>query len=388
MNTQWSWLQRFATQLELCELGAGELCVVLSESTSRPENVETAVLAAQSVGAEVFQVVMPTPPNPGPVPLRSTGTSLALRSNQAAVAALCRADFVVDCTVEGLLHSRELGTVLASGTRILMIANEYPEAFERLPHDKDMAARVQLGYELLSAASTMRVTSPAGTDLTVRLDGAFRAGSTGVTSGPGSIAHWPGGLVLAFPARNTVHGTVVLGAGDVNCTFKSYVRSPVRLTVVDDYVVDVSGDGLDARQLASYMAAFRDREAYATSHLGWGMNPAARWDYLDLYDRSQHNAVEARGFEGNFMFSTGANETADRFTRCHFDLPMLDCTVELDGVTVVDHGVLQGDLAPAVPASPPAPGPTLAAAPTGVTSASGHSTVADPLVTRGRRGEG
>jgi 2,5-dihydroxypyridine 5,6-dioxygenase len=349
MSAEWRWVQRFAAQLQLCGLAPGELCVVLSESASRPENVASALLAAQSLGVDTFQVVMPTPANPGPVPLRSTGTSLALQSNPAAVAALCRADFVIDCTVEGLLHARELRGILESGTRVLMIANEHPEIFERMHHDADMARRVQLGYEMLCAASTMRVTSAAGTDLTARLEGSFRAGSTGVTSGPGSIAHWPGGLVLAFPARGSVAGTIVLAPGDLNCTFKSYVRTPVRLTVEDDYVVDVGGEGFDARQLASYLAAFADREAYASSHLGWGMNPGARWDHFDLYDKSQHNAVEARAFEGNFMYSTGANETADRFTRCHFDLPMLDCTVALDGVTVVDSGVLQGVLAPAAP---------------------------------------
>lgn len=361
MSAEWRWVERFAAQLELCELSSSELCVVLSESASRPENVTSALLAAQSLGAETFQVVMPTPPNPGPVPLRSTGTSLALQQNPAAIAALCRADFVIDCTAEGLLHARELGAILESGTRVLMIADEYPETFDRLHHDDDMARRVQLGYDMISAASTMTVTSPSGTDLTVHLDGSFRAGSTGVTSGPGSIAHWPGGLVLAFPARHSVNGTIVLAPGDLNCTFKSFIRSEIRLTVKDDYVVDVSGDGIDARQLASYMAAFNDRDAYASSHLGWGMNPSARWDYFDLYDKSQHNAVEARGFEGNFMYSTGANETAERFTRCHFDLPMLDCTVQLDGSAVVRDGVLQGELAPTTPRDPHVVGATIAA---------------------------
>lgn len=360
-GAEWRWVQRFAAQLELCGLSSSELCVVLSESTSRPEIVQSAVLAAQSLGTETFQVVMPTPANPGPVALRSTGTSLALQQNPAAIAALCRADFIVDCTVEGLLHARELGQILESGSRVLMISNELPETFERMHHDEDMARRVQLGYDMICAASTMTVTSAAGTDLTVRLDGSFRAGSTGVTSGPGSIAHWPGGLVLAFPARNSVNGTIVLAPGDLNCTFKSVVRSPIRLTVADDYVVAVDGDGIDARQLASYMAAFNDREAYASSHLGWGMNPGARWDALEMYDRAQTNAIEARAFEGNFMYSTGANETADRFTRCHFDLPMLDCTVALDGELVVEDGHLRGDLAPAVPSRTDVLGPTVAA---------------------------
>ncbi len=352
MSTEWRWLERFRQQFELCGLSSTEYCVVLSESGSRQVLVETAVIAAQALGAEVFQVVMPTPAASTPVPLRSTGTSLAIQGNQAALAALKRADFVVDCTVEGLLHSRELGEILGSGSRVLMISNESPEVFERLPHDPAMAERVARGHEMMQAAGTMRVHSEAGTDLTVRLDGAFTAGSTGVTSGPGSIAHWPGGLVLAFPAPGTVNGTVVLAPGDVNLTFKNYVRTPIRLTVENDFVTDITGEGYEAELLASYMAAFNDKDAYASSHVGWGMNPAARWDYLDLFDRSQINGTEARAFEGNFMYSTGANETANRFTPCHFDLPMRRCSVELDGVEIVREGVLQGELAPSTGREP------------------------------------
>ena len=79
---------------------------------------------------------------------------------------------------------------------------------------------------LLEAAREMRVTSAAGTDLTARLDGAFRAGSSGVATEPGTIAHWPGGLCLAFPAAHCVEGVVVLAPGDINLTFKTYVREP------------------------------------------------------------------------------------------------------------------------------------------------------------------
>ena len=48
--------------------------------------------------------------------------------------------------------------------------------------------------------------------------------------------------------------------------------------------------------------------------------------------------AELRAFAGNFLYSTGANEVAKRFTQGHFDLPMRNCTVQLDGVTVVDAG--------------------------------------------------
>ena len=177
----------------------------------------------------------------------------------------------------------------------------------------------------------MRVTSAAGTDLTARLDGAFRAGSSGIATEPGTIAHWPGGLCLAFPAAHCVEGVVVLAPGDINLTFKTYVREAVTLRIEDDHIVAIEGDGLDADLFRSYLAAFGDRESYAVSHVGFGMNRAARWDYLELYDKAQINGTEARAFAGNFLFSTGANENAGRYTAGHFDLPMRGCTVALDG---------------------------------------------------------
>ncbi len=348
--TEWRYIAAFAAHLRRCGLTAGETVVVLSETGSRAVLVETARLAAQSLGAQVADVVVPAPASAHPVPIRSTGASQAIAGNPAVVAALQHADLVIDCTVEGLLHSPELGQILGSGARVLMISNEHPDVFDRLVWDDDLPSRVDIGRRRLESAGEMRVTSAAGTDLVVRLAGAFTAGSSGLTAGPGTIAHWPGGLVLAFPARSTVDGVVVLAPGDVNLTFNRYIESAVTLTIIADYIVEIAGDGVDAQLFRSYLSAFGDAEAMATSHVGWGMNPAARWDAMALYDSSDVWGTELRAFAGNFLYSCGANETAGRFTAGHFDLPMRGCTVALDGVPVVVAGVLVDDLATRRPA--------------------------------------
>jgi 2,5-dihydroxypyridine 5,6-dioxygenase len=340
-NTEWRWIKRFAEQFQLNGMKPGDEVVILSESASRPELVATSILAAEYLGARPFEVVMRTPANGGPVALRSTGTSLALKGHSGAVSAVSSVPLVIDVTVEGLLHSRELREILGAGTSVFMISNEHPEIFERLPHDEVMADRVAKSHDFMRTAKTMRATSDMGTHIEVELADAFTAGSTGVIGGPGEIAHWPGGLVLAFPARHRVNGQIVLAPGDINITFKHYVQDPITLMIEDDYVVAIEGKGYQADMLKSYMSAF-DKDAYATSHIGWGMNPAARWDYLELYDRSQFNGTEARAFEGNFMYSTGANENAERFSVCHFDIPMRNCSVYLDDHQVVDAGRLTG----------------------------------------------
>ncbi len=106
----------------------------------------------------------------------------------------------------------------------------------------------------------------------------------------------------------------------------------------------IDGDHLDADLTRSYFSAWGDREAYAISHVGWGMNSKARWDSLAMYDKRDTNGTEIRAFAGIFLFSTGANEFAKRFTKGHFDIPMRNCTVKLDDETVVDNGQLISEL--------------------------------------------
>ena len=342
--TEWRFIEAFAAHFGRCGLVEGEVVALLSESQSRPALVETARLAAQSLGGRIFDVVVPTPASAHSVPIRSTGASQAIARNPAVISALSTAGLVIDCTVEGLLHAPELGAILGGGARVLMISNEHPDIFERLGWDDDLPRRVELAHERLEAASEMHVTSAAGTDLRVNLDGAFTAGSTGLTAGPGSIAHWPGGLVIAFPAANTVNGTLIMAEGDLNLTFNRVVESPIELTIADDHITEIAGHGVDAQLFRSYLAAFGDRASYATSHVGWGMNTAARWESVELYDRRETWGTEARAVAGNFLYSTGANEVAGRFTAGHFDLPMRHCTVALDGVVVVERGELVAEL--------------------------------------------
>jgi 2,5-dihydroxypyridine 5,6-dioxygenase len=109
-------------------------------------------------------------------------------------------------------------------------------------------------------------------------------------------------------------------------------------------VTEIAGDGVDAGLMQTYYEAWKDPNAYAVSHVGWGMNPGARWDAMAMYDKGQINGTELRAFAGNFLFSTGGNEFADRYTACHFDIPMRNCTVTLDNTVVVDEGRLMPPL--------------------------------------------
>ncbi|HYZ64112.1 MAG TPA: 2,5-dihydroxypyridine 5,6-dioxygenase [Acetobacteraceae bacterium] len=334
------WLDAFREVLSACGVKPGEAVAILSETQSRALNVHLAELALHGLGARAFHLVVPTPRNPHPVPVRSTGASEALAGLEPALAALGRSGLVVDLTLEGLMHARETPTILGAGARILHISNEHPEALERLRPDPALEDQVRQALRLLRGAATMSVTSAAGTDLTIDLREARTVGVWGWTTRPGTLAHWPGGLVLAFPAGGTVDGALVLDRGDVNLTFKRYLESRVRLIVERDHVVAIEGEGSDAALMRAYLEAWGDRNAYAVSHVGWGLNRRARYEALAMYDQRETNGTELRAVAGNFLFSTGANEFAGRHTAGHFDLPVMRTTIELDGTAVVREGVL------------------------------------------------
>jgi 2,5-dihydroxypyridine 5,6-dioxygenase len=340
VKLQATWLEMFEQVFVLCGVKPGDACAVLSESATRPELPQLAELALARLGARPFHLVLPARPLTAPVPVRSTGASDAIGRLEPVVQALAASVFVADCTVEGLQHAVELPRILAGGARVLAISHEHPEILERcLPRAEDEAV-VRDAMRRLKGAREMQVFSDAGTDLRVSLAGARIGGVWGFTAKPGTLSHWPGGLVLAFPAAGSVNGTLVLDRGDVNLTFKRYLQDPVRLLIEDDHVRRVEGEHVDAELMRGYFDAWGDPAAYAVSHLGWGLNRRARWDAMTFYDKADFNGTELRAFAGNFLYSTGANEVAGRHTLGHFDLPLRGCTVLLDGQAVVERGVL------------------------------------------------
>jgi 2,5-dihydroxypyridine 5,6-dioxygenase len=345
-----AWVDAFEAVLARCALQRGELVAILCESQSRPVLPELARLAAARLGARSFTLVLPSIFESKMPVARSTGSSAAIQGIAPVIAALAASTMVVDCTVEGLMHAPELPAILRGANggqpRIIYVSNEHPEALVRLLPDAATEARVKDHVRHLRAARTMHVTSAAGTDLSIALQGAHGkavvGGNWGSTTRPGTLTHWPGGLALAFPPAGSVNGRLVLAEGDVNLTFKRYIERPITMTIENDYVTKIEGAGVDAELMRSYIAAWAasegDRAAYAVSHVGYGLNPAARWDSMALYDKRDFNGTELRAFAGNFLYSTGANEVAGRYTQGHFDLPMRHCSIALDGALVMDRG--------------------------------------------------
>ena len=158
------WIEAFCEIFASCGVKHGDTAAILSETQSRALNVELAELALLRLGARAFHIVVPTPRNRHPVPVRSTGASEAIGRLEPVVSALGRSGFVVDCTLEGLMHAPETPEILRAGARVLVISNEHPEALERMRPDPALATRVRAATKMLRAGKRMAVASAAGTN--------------------------------------------------------------------------------------------------------------------------------------------------------------------------------------------------------------------------------
>ncbi len=345
------WIDCFELLLRRCALQNNETAAILCESQSRSDLIEAMRHALARIGAQHFILTLPTRPalaQPTSPIIRSTGASTAIGGIAPVIHALAACHLVIDCTVEGLMHAPELPAILkgngSTQPRVIYISNEHPEALCRLLPDDALEHTVKAHSKRLRGTRTMHVGSSAGTDLHIALEGAPSGGNWGCTSKPGTMTHFPGGLVLTFPKAGSVNGRLVLGTGDVNLAFKRYIEQPIALTIENDHIVKIEGSGVDAQLMREYLSAWEARDghkaAYAVSHVGYGLNPAGRFDSMAMFDKRDFNGTELRCAAGSFLYSTGANESAGRYTLGHFDLPMKHCTVTLDGALVVQSGQL------------------------------------------------
>ena len=165
----------------------------------------------------------------------------------------------------------------------------------------------------------------------------------GYTDTPGRWDHWPSGFVFTGGADDGVDGRVVIAPGDIIFPFKSYVQTPIELTIESGKITNIDGS-VDADLLREYMASFNDPDAYGISHIGWGMLETAQWSILAHDSRGM--GMHGRSFYGNVLFSTGPNGElgGPNETMCHVDVPMRNCSLYLDGEPIVVDGDIVVDV--------------------------------------------
>lgn len=339
MNENWDIVTLFGAVLDLCNLKPGETLAVFTEGLEREAYAAAYLAAAAERGVAAFHVnVAKKMPPPG-TKIKMT----SLSGNTAAVEALKNADLMLDLV--GLLWSAEQSAILASGTRILT-CKEPLENIVRMFPTEQLRRRVERGAERLGKSKKLQIRSAAGTDVEYDLGRYPVVTQYGYTDEPGRWDLLAGGFLYTGAYDEGVNGVAVIAPGDIVFPFRRYLTGSVTMTIKHGRVVDVGGSNLDAELIRTYMARFNDPRAYAVSHIGWGMDEKAQWDFLATSPiASQSFGVDARSFYGNVLFSTGPNSElgGTNDTGCHFDIPLRNCDLLLDGECIVKAGAVVPD---------------------------------------------
>jgi 2,5-dihydroxypyridine 5,6-dioxygenase len=328
----------FRQQFALCKLNAGDTVAIVSDIGTRRGYIEAAFAAADDLGINIYAMCVNATPGWTKVGVPTIGTC------KGTLEAIKACDMMLIFHIP--LFSEWLKEVMKAGVRVQMIIDA-PDDLEQLQSPHGLKEAVLYSHRLYEKTRQVRVTSAAGTDFTYECGEYPVMSQYGMADEPGHFDQWGVGLLHTFPNEGSARGRVVIQPGDiVILPYARYVQDTIVVQVENSYIVSVEG-GLDAKLMRHWLedgkANESDTEPVAISHLGWGLNPQCRWDALALYgDMPERVRASARSFPGNFLFSTGPNNLGGgkRTTRGHYDVPMRDCTVALDGNVIIKDGVL------------------------------------------------
>jgi 2,5-dihydroxypyridine 5,6-dioxygenase len=314
-------------QLKMCNLEPGEICLAVTDMAYNPVYADACLGAASVLGAEILKLTLPFN---GPLPKKAWG------------AAMEDADLVLYSTTHTLHYTEEVRRALARGARVLAVMKPL-HAMERTKADPVVINRTIAGGRYLEKASTIRITSDAGTDITMERGNRPAVVHYGVADVPGHLDGWGAGLVETAPIEGSVEGTMVLDIGDQMFYLARYVDRPIKVTFREGRVVDIRGAGVDAFLLRKHLESFNEESAWMAGHFAMGTDHRALWAAQALqFPEPGTSPGDAETFAGNVQIELGSNDDVSfqgkNRSTAHLGHCMLNCSLYFDDTMILDHG--------------------------------------------------
>ena len=213
----------FRQQLELCRVAKGETIAVVSDLATRQEYVEAAFVAANELGADIYEMTVSTTPSWTKVGVPTIGRC------KGTLEALCAADMVLIFHIP--LFTSWLKKVMESGTRVLMV-HDAPDDLEELMSPPGLKEAMKYAESLYRKTRRVRVTRSDGTDLAYECGEYPVMTQWGYADEPGHFDLWGAGHIHTFPNEGSAQGTVTISPGDmIILPYCRYVTDPIRLKI-------------------------------------------------------------------------------------------------------------------------------------------------------------
>jgi leucyl aminopeptidase (aminopeptidase T) len=244
--------------------------------------------------------------------------------------AMLAADVVFAPTSKSLSHTQARQAATRRGARIATLPTITEDIFVRtLPIDYSELYRVSRSVAArLTAASNAHVTSRAGTDIVLTLEGREGRSDDGHLQHRGAFGNLPAGEGYIAPIESIGDGSIVI---DGSLAGYSRLTDPLRITVRGGRAFEASGD---AGQWLMETLGAGGEHGRSLAELGIGTNPGAGLTGNVLEDEkalgTAHVAFGASQGIG------GANAAT-----VHIDGVMRDVRIELDDGALLSDGHLE-----------------------------------------------
>jgi leucyl aminopeptidase (aminopeptidase T) len=316
---------------------SGASALVVRDEASDPRVVAAAVFAARDLGLEVAALDH-TPRSA--VPMDTFGTFPSFAFDDAATAPYAVLNAAVAAADAVIVLSDELALLFnpsfRAAVRISRVAflpyMDRNTAVRLLPANEaqaeELAHLTRDGTARLAGRHEIRLTSPSGTDLTMRL-GQYKAncsaGSLTTAAGFGGLEVLPAGQIATVPDDGSVNVTLVV-EGSLNFPRFERVAHPIELDIRESRVVGIKG-GHHAAQL--------ERALDAMAHLGvsrhvteLGIGTNRRCTFLGRYGPTEdtHRFATVSMALGADTHLGGRNVAG-----CHVDMALEETSVTVDG---------------------------------------------------------
>lgn len=166
----------------------------------------------------------------------------------AEIAELMKMFDVVLCpTSRSLTHTNARRSACEKGVRVATLPGVTEEIMIRCMNADyhAIAERTGILVDRMSTLHTIRVTSPAGTDITMPMKGRKAIASTGLIRTRGAWGNLPTGEAYLAPLEGLSNGIVVV---DGSMATIGMVKEPIRITVENGCATTIEG-GAEARRL-------------------------------------------------------------------------------------------------------------------------------------------
>jgi len=308
-------------ELLLCEPGSN--LVITADSGSDRRLVDALINAAYVEGVNPVALWMPM--------LKEVN----MEPSPPVAGAMKEADRI--CLLEKVyfIHSDALRQALKNGARADFFGGMDVDSILRCVGNINFRAMVELGdniVKLIKDGKEMKISTPAGTDLVMRLDPHRPIyHHTGVADKPNDIT-FLGGQIAFAPIEDSISGKVVFDGSLWPPNDLGLLNTPVELTVEQGKIILVVGQD-EAKRLEKWLKSFNHPNCYNVAHISPGFNPGAKLLGNIVEDERVFGIIEIGVGTQSDHFLGGAGRAPS-----HTDGIMLNPSFWVDGVLIEEEG--------------------------------------------------